>query len=126
MDLEHIYTNKLTCDLNIINNKILQLEQDKWKQGIKSKPKLRFYCKFKEEKKIEQYVCMHLSPRERSYLCQLRLGILPINIEIGRYRSLPIEKRVCTLCDSNTTEDECHVLFHCSKYITERKTIWIS
>ena len=68
---------------------------------------------------------MQLLPQERSYLTQLRLGILPINIETGRYKSIPLERRLCTLCNLDQIEDEIHILFYCNKYNLERKD-WLS
>ena len=35
----------------------------------------------KNEPKIENYLLIHLSPMERSYIAQVRLGILQIAIE---------------------------------------------
>ena len=46
--------------------------------------------------------------KQRSYLSQLCIGILQINTEIGRYRSIPIEARLCRLCNMNEIEDEIH------------------
>ena len=101
-----------------------QLDKDKWKSEIVTKPKLRFYRKFKDKLCLEPYVNMHISSKERSYLAQLRFGILPINVEIGRYRSIPLNNRLCTLCELNQIEDECHILFYCEKYKSERR-IWL-
>ena len=36
---------------------------------------------------------------ERSHLAQLRLGILPLMIELGRFRNIDLEKRLCTVCN---------------------------
>ena len=72
-------------------------------------------------------------PRQlRSILAQLRLGILPLYIETGRYktkidpvtgkrRNLKSEERLCELCDTNSVEDEFHFIFCCNFYINERK-----
>ena len=57
-----------------------------------------------------------LSRRQRSLLAQLRLGILPLKLETGRFRRLTVEQRVCELCNSNSVEDELHFLFNCSIY----------
>ena len=54
--------------------------------------------------------------KEKSYLSQLRLGILPIAIETGRYRQVPISERKCTICKKNEVEDEFHILFKCPAY----------
>ena len=43
----------------------------------------------------------NLSKSKRSLLAQLRLGVLPLAIETGRYTGKSIELRVCVVCDSN-------------------------
>ena len=53
---------------------------------------------------------------ERSYIVQLRFGILPIAIETGRYRSTPENERLCLICNTGTIEDESHFLFECTAY----------
>ena len=68
---------------------------------------------------------MQLLPPERSYLTQLRLGILPINIETGRYKSIPLERRICTLCNLDQIKKEIHIIFYCNKNNLERKD-WLS
>ena len=57
---------------------------------------------------------------ERSLLSQLRLGILPIATETGRYKSVPKHRRICELCNIDKVENETHVLFECSVYEEER------
>ena len=46
-------------------------------------------------------------------LAQIRLGILPLNIEVGRYRNQPLEERLCPICELQEVEDEFHFLFRC-------------
>ena len=46
-------------------------------------------------------------------LAQIRLGILPLNIEVGRYRNQPLEERLCPICELQEVEDEFHFLFQC-------------
>ena len=41
--------------------------------------------------------------------------ILPLSIEVGRYRGIKVEDRICPLC-KNGVEDETHFLFDCSEY----------
>ncbi len=59
------------------------------------------------------YFC-HLSRKGRSYLAQLRLGILPIKLETGRCENEKVEERLCELCDARVVEDEEHFLFKCT------------
>ena len=47
------------------------------------------------------------SKMSRSIFAQLRLGILPLEIETGRFRNIPSENRMCHFC-KNEVEDELH------------------
>jgi hypothetical protein len=49
-------------------------------------------------------------------LTQIRLGILPLSIETGRYQDVPIEYRFCLYCNHNCIESEIHFLLYCDKY----------
>lgn len=53
-------------------------------------------------------------------MAQFRAGITPLKIEVGRYYRIPLEFRICTLCNYNVVEDEKHFLLECSKYISVR------
>ena len=79
-------------------------------------------------------ICLHRSgnkprlPERQASMLPLshwcRFGILPLNIETGRFRNQPIEQRICNLCELNEIEDELHFLFKCTLYNDCRK-IWI-
>ena len=81
-----------------------------------TKPKLRFYAAIKDSLHVEKYVSYNLSPSERSIAAQWRFGILPLEIETGRFRNTKVEDRICSLCDSNEVESEVHFAFHCPRY----------
>ena len=51
---------------------------------------------------------------------QLRIGMLPLEIETGRRTGVEIERRTCQLCNSGSVEDESHFLFECIFYAYER------
>jgi hypothetical protein len=106
-----------------IKSKTIQNYISSWQEKIIFKPKLRFYNKFKQVPITESYVSLNLSPIERSYLAQLRLGILPIEVETGRYKSIPLENRICKLCELANVEDEMHILLICPQY-TDLTNIW--
>ncbi len=38
------------------------------------------------------------------------MGVLSHAIDIGRFKSIPAEERVCVLCNMNDIEDKMHVL----------------
>ena len=50
---------------------------------------------------------------QRSMIAKLRLGILAIRVETGRYNSINREERLCLGCNNEDVEDEHHVMFYC-------------
>ncbi len=64
------------------------------------------------------------SRRQRSYLAQLRCGILPLHIETRRWYRVKEEDRLCKACNNNQIENEYHFIFHCNAYSTVRTTLY--
>ena len=60
----------------------------------------------------------NLSRFERS-LSQIRLGILPLKVETGRFTNIPLQNRICDICKTSV-EDELHFLFDCAQYTLQR------
>ena len=46
---------------------------------------------------IENYIKYNLSSSERSAMAQFRFGILPLNIETGRFRNQALEKTLYSM-----------------------------
>ncbi len=74
-------------------------------------PKLRTYIKFKKVFEVEPYVWSFMSRQCRSYLAQLRNGILPLQLKVGRRINKAIEERLYLICNNGTAEDEEHLFF---------------
>ena len=98
------------------------------KYNIKT-PKLRTYIMFKYIFEPVTYIIKCMSRRLRSRMSQFRTGILPLEIETGRYvpifdrnlrknRNRTANERLCKLCRLNDIENEYHFLF-VVRYITE-------
>ncbi len=115
LGLEEYYNNLYEIDLSMFAEKLSVFVQDKWLESVHSKPKLRTYKKFKSKLVPEDYVLRLMSRFHRSTFAKLRCGILPLNIEVGRYRGIKVEDRICSLC-KNGVEDEIHFLFECNVY----------
>ncbi len=60
-----------------------------------------------------------MSRQHRSYLAQLRNGILPLKLEVGRWTNKTVEERLCLICNNGNVEDKEHSLFHCNFYYSE-------
>jgi len=78
--------------------------------------KLRTYCCFKTEFKVEHYCTLIMPPSHRSALSKFRCGVAPIRLETGRFEKLPESERICPLCNSGEVESESHVLLKCPIY----------
>ena len=92
-------------------------------ENVSMKPKLRSYVMFKNIFQSESYVKMAHSKMSRSIFAQLRLGILPLEIETGRFRNIPSESRMCHFC-KNEIEDELHFVCVCPVYSNHRKILF--
>ncbi len=86
--------------------------------------KLRTYIKFKHVFEVEPYVLSFMSRQRRSYLAQLRNGILPLQLEECRWINKAIEEWLCLICNNGNVEDEEHFLFHCNFYYGERQDFY--
>ena len=99
----------------------MKKQENEWKANILRKPKSRFYKLFTETLEVENYVKFNLTSNQRSVTAQLRAGILPLNIETGRFRNIKLEDRLCTLCNLKAVESEPHFLFDCRCYENLRR-----
>lgn len=66
--------------------------------------------RFKDRIEPEKYLTMNLNRYKRSLLCQLRCGILALEIEVAHYHKIPRRDRICKLC-KDVPETELHFLF---------------
>lgn len=123
-DLNMYFMNNLQCNINLIKMKLSTKYQEQWKVEIWKKPKLRNYVQIKEEYFTEPYVAFNLEKGQRSLCAQLRAGVLPLAVEVGRYKAIPEELRLCTLCNLGVVEDEFHFVFHCPLYDSLRSVLF--
>ena len=84
-NLESSFYEREPVDIEDVKDQFLNIQNRAWKKALPKKPKLRTYCTFKEDLSVENYVKYNLTPSERSAMAQLRFGILPLNIETGRF-----------------------------------------
>jgi len=124
LSLSELFSNKKLLSLQFVENKLFELYSINWKNEVVTFKKLRTFVTFKKHFKEEKYLLAHLSRRERSLLAQLRLGILPLRLETGRYKGEKEEDRICMLCNNNEIENETHFLFDCPLYDIERGCLY--
>ena len=130
LKLEHMFKNHKLYEINyIINTVKFRLKSkfiDMWKSNIfnderknsKSGNKLRTYRTFKQNFCFEPY--LNIGNREQKRLfSKFRLSDHCLEIELGRYKGLDANKRICQLC-KNAVEDEPHFLLNCPELNQER------
>ena len=110
---------------------LAQQESTQWRNTVMTIPlnsqtggRFRFYRQFKTAPTAEGYILNSVTLNKRRILTQLRCGCLPLQIELGRYRSPkpPTEERLCQLC-SSAPEDEPHFLLRCPKLDDHRPSL---
>ena len=72
------------------------------------------------------YVTLPLSRHQRAAIARLRGGTLRLAVKTGRYRQVPADERLCQQCDTGVVETAEHFLFHCPKYVTNRRNLFES
>ncbi|CAC5373203.1 unnamed protein product [Mytilus coruscus] len=113
-DLSHLTDNDSDIStrfiLDSVKNKLVADFKDKWCNEINNLPKLRTYKHLKTEFCAEPYVKKHLTRTQRSAIARIRCGTFQLEVERRRYSIIPIDQRVCKLCNSVSIEDEKHSL----------------
>ena len=116
IDQERIYNNNCIVSLNLVWAQLYQQYVTSWGIELVNKPKLRTYVKCKSMYETEHYISSDIPFKYRSILARLRCGILPLELEIGRYHGIPESERVCKICKNGSIENEFHFLFQCAPY----------
>ena len=109
--LINMENTRLICSIDSIYERLVKQIASYWHDQIQYKPNLRTCITFKINFVTEPYVHQSLSKSRRSLMTQLRLGILLLEIETGRFtpiydktikknrKRLPSEW-LCKLCES--------------------------
>ena len=117
------FEEKSLCDIDACIDLFVGIDNNEWYEKLSYKPKLRSYKLFKRNIYLERYVQYNLTCKERSLLAQIRMGILPINIETGRYKNISADKRFCYQCTTKI-ENEMHFMFECPVYADHRTKLF--
>ncbi len=111
---------EMVYDLKTVETALQGLAQSRWWED--NMPKLRSFVEFRDPDSGGSLVRSNLKRNNRSLLAKLVAGIMPLEIEVGRYLGIPAGERFCTICNLNLVEDEYHFLFTCIAY--QRECSW--
>ena len=70
----------------------------------KNHNKLRTYSTLKQSFGQEPYIKLVRNRNQRMHLTRLRTSAHNLGIEQGRYRNIPVEKRICAYCSPSATQ----------------------
>ena len=122
--MQHIFPLKNTVAQ--LKEAMFKKQRDLFKLECENKPKLRTFMMFKDFENQSPHIGKPLSFLERRIISKLRLGVLPLRIETGRYLRplVPEHQRTC-YCTSGQVESEYYVLFQCQMYRNLREA-WLN
>ena len=115
----------IPCDIDEANVILSEIDETEWDLSRYNSDKLRYYNLCKNEKCTEDYTKLNINKYHRSLFAQFRCGILPLQIEIGRFRNLALGDRICPVCNDGV-EDEIHFLCQCPAYDDYRNILFRS
>ena len=113
-DMYECMLKNIPCDLDVLTARLKVLNRNKWWLEANDKPKLRTYVQIHDHDNRRTIVKKNLSRSERSIVTKFKCGVLPIMIETGRYKDVPLEDRLCQICSDHVLEDEEHFIGKCS------------
>ena len=115
---------EISVDLSELQCKLSNLCKNNWWLETLDKPKLRTYRKIQDLENPCILIKANLPRNHRSYLVKLKCGVLPLALETGRFNAVPIEERICHVCETGLVEDEEHFLMTCTKLQDVREIYW--
>ncbi len=101
-------------DVEAVQAAALKYSQNLWWEEARKKPKLRTYVDFTGIEDPRTLVKSNLPRGQWSLLAKLMCGILPLEVEVGRFVGTDKKERFCTVCKTLNIEDEYHFLYVCS------------
>ncbi len=109
-------TSDEQIDLDTLHSRLLRLNRNQWLLEAGTKTKLRTFLEVYDHDNPRAIVNANLKRSQRSVLSKIKLGVLPLAIETGRWKDVPLEKRLCAVCNSGNLENEYHFMLFCEGF----------
>ena len=127
-NLRDIFKNNifdLKSTVERLNSSLFKKDHQKLKTQCSSKPKLRTYNLISDFPLENPFLLKPLTFIQRKFLSKIRLGVLQLRIETGRYErpKKPADERICKQCSMAEVEDEAHFLLKCPRHSLLRSTL---
>ena len=116
-NIDNDLEDDVIVDLDVLRARLLRSNKTSWLLEAHSQTKLRTFVQIYNELEPKAIIQANLPCNHRSLLSKLKLGVLPLAIETGRWKDTPLELRTWKVCDKGFLEDEFHFLLHCDAYV---------
>ena len=104
---------------NAIKLKLNDIYNQRWGESMFNSDTCLNYRAMTVQKQLQKYLVK--LPRQYMYaMCKLKCANHKMPIVIGRYSNIPVDERICNICQLNEIGDEFHYLFKCS-YFNEHR-----
>ena len=108
------YHNNEPINLRLAKKLLMNSYKQAWDEAVESKSKLDTYKRICDN----EWTCANqlsnsIDKHKRALVTRLKLGVLNLAIESGRYDGTPRCQRMCKLCNIEV-ENEVHFLFTCT------------
>lgn len=133
LGFEHVWRNQSTFSQRKLTNAVYSKLKDNyisfWKTKLhkdddNSIGKLRTYRTIKSAYKIESFLIYNFDKSATQTFMKIRISNSKLFIEEGRFQKIPVNERICKLCN-NGIEDEVHFITNCISLESIRANLFL-
>ena len=100
---------------NSIKLRLKDIYDQKWAESVFNNSVCLNYRAMTTKKQLKSYLT-NLPSQYMFALCKFKCANHKLPIVTGRYQGIPVDERICTLCDIPDVGDEFHYLYKCSYF----------
>ena len=108
-------------DFDVIEGRLRYINRNRLWQEAHQKPKLRAFVVVHDHTIERPVIELKLNRAQRSMIIRLKAGVLPMALETGQFKNVPIELRTRKVCMAGVTEDEFYFICECDMLERERE-----
>ena len=102
--------------INVFKQRLIDCALQDWHTEITQSRKALHYRHFKTLLNVETYLKLDILLKFKIAFSRFRCSAHNLLVETGRHNNISYEDRICTLCDTQSIEDEYHVFMKCPFY----------
>ena len=123
ISMSYLFNNIANTNTNWFKNtvklKLKDIYEQKWKETVFSNTICLNYRAMTKYRKLQNYF-LNLPSQYMYAFCKFKCANHKMPIVTGRYSGIPLDDRICTLCNLNEIGDEFHYLFKCIHFNDQR------